>query len=160
MKKCFDCKSEIPANANVCSFCGTRVQGTLCTDCMSFCPSKAKKCKWCGNSLIEKTKILSSQKNLLVNSEFLPTLLLELKFTPQKVKFTQEKIEITSYSLFGFVSRNEEIPWEKVAGFSHKSGLVWDHIYIETRGQTAGLIKCLSKTNANKIKQLLQKLEK
>lgn len=55
----------------------------------------------------------------------------------------------------GLTARHEELPWEKVARFSHRSGLFWDAIAIETRGQTAATISCLSKRNAAKLKKLL-----
>jgi RNA polymerase subunit RPABC4/transcription elongation factor Spt4 len=159
MKPCPECKSEIPSDAQVCYYCTNRIEGVLCPDCKSYCPEDAKVCKWCHKKLAKDKVVISDQDDILIVAETLPSVLLELTFIPQKVSFTQEKITITSYSLFGFISKDEEIPWQKVAGFSHKSGLIWDTIFIETRGQTGGVIKPLSKENSRKIRSILQKLE-
>ena len=50
-------------------------------------------------------------------SDSLAALIIEFSIHPQRIKIDCEKILITSYSLFGLVENNEEIPWEKVAGF-------------------------------------------
>jgi hypothetical protein len=50
--------------------------------------------------------------------------------------------------------------WEKVAGFSHRSGIFWDTISIETRGQTSADVTCLSQEDSKRIRGLLQDLEK
>ena len=159
MDSCFECLSEIPSEASVCSHCGTRIKGILCQVCRSYCPFEAKKCKHCGSTLLNKTTALINQKTVAIDSELLPTLLVELSLTPQRVVITKDKLIITSYSLLGLISHDEEIPWEKVAGFSHRSGIFWDTIAIETRGQTSARIACLSRSNAGKIKQVLQQLE-
>ena len=39
-------------------------------------------------------------------------------------------------------------------------GLLWDAISIETRGQTAATISNLSKSNARRLKSVLQSLER
>jgi hypothetical protein len=48
----------------------------------------------------------------------------------------------------------------KVVVFSHKSGIFWDVISIETHGQTAATITYLSRDNSKKIRDVLQGLEK
>ncbi len=48
----------------------------------------------------------------------------------------------------------------KVVVFSHKSGIFWDVISIETHGQTAATITHLSRDNSKKIRDVLQGLEK
>jgi len=156
---CQECLSEIPQEANVCKFCGIRLKGILCTDCYSYSPELAIKCKYCGKNLNIKSIEKIIGEGMEVKAQLFPTLL-NLSFTPQQASFSKEKIVITSYRFFGLICSQEEIPWEKVAGFSHHSGLIWDSINIETRGQTSALIAGLSMMNGVKIKSLLQELEK
>lgn len=160
MINCPHCKSEISEEAAVCRHCTHRVKGVVCPDCLSVCHSKASVCKWCNKRLLTEEKKTPISTGFEITSELLPTLLSELKFTPQKAVFSKEKIIITTHALFGLTKRDEEILWEKVAGFSHRSGIFWDTIVIETRGQTGGSIRCLSKANSAKIRKTLQALEK
>ena len=74
--------------------------------------------------------------------------------------FSKDKILISTPGKFGLTRNDEEILWEKVAGFQHKDGIFWDTIWIETRGQTAASIWGLNKQDATEIKKLLQRLEK
>ena len=171
-KRCSACLSEIPSQAEVCRACGTRLEGIQCGACRSFCPHGATLCRHCGSSLErfhsldrssrpgDRSDALAGLRTMVIEAELLPTLLLELSLNPQRVVVQPEKLTISSYSLFGLTARHEELPWEKVAGFSHRSGLFWDAIAIETRGQTAATISCLSKRNAGKLKRLLQSLER
>jgi len=70
------------------------------------------------------------------------------------------KIVITTYGFLAPTSSAEEILWEKATGFSHRSGIFWDAISIETRGQTAATITCLSRDDSKKIRDVLYGLEK
>ena len=70
------------------------------------------------------------------------------------------KIVITTYGFLALTSSAEEILWEKVVAFSHRSGLFWDVISIETHGQTAATITDLSRDNSKKIGDVLQGLAK
>ena len=159
-KTCFACLSEIPVEAEVCRACGTRVEGILCPECCNLCPEQARKCRCCGSSLIKPLQVLAHQQTLVIQADPLATLMLELSLNPQRVVVEADKLTITSFALFGLTSHSEELPWEKVAGFSHRSGVFWDAIAIETRGQTAATISCLSKRDARRIKQVLQALER
>jgi len=49
---------------------------------------------------------------------------------------------------------------QKVVVFSHKSGIFWDVISIETHSHTAATITHLSRDNSKKIRDVLQGLEK
>ena len=156
-KQCNACLSTIPAAACVCKACGTRIDGMQCEACLMLCPEEAKVCCHCGTSLKQKTSGLTEITPTSISSDTLATLILELSIHPQRVRIEHEKIVLTTYSFFGLVENNEEIPWEKVAGFFHRSGLFWDSIKIETRGQTSAIIGCLSKRNSRKLKSLLAK---
>ena len=171
-KHCSACLTRIPMEAEVCRACGTRLEGIQCEACRSFCPREATLCRHCGSSLEgsnrlgrssmpgDRSDALAGLSTMVIEADLLPTLLLELSLNPQRVVVQPEKLTISSYSLFGLTARHEELPWEKVAGFSHRSGLFWDAIAIETRGQTAATISCLSKRKAGKLKRLLQSLER
>jgi hypothetical protein len=89
----------------------------------------------------------------------LPTLILRFRLLPQRIKFTTEKIIITTPGFFGLSKYHEEIPWHKVAGFDYRSGILWDQATIQTRGQTSASISCLNKNKGEEIRNLLQNLE-
>ena len=55
--------------------------------------------------------------------------------------------------------QEEEIPWAKVAGFDYHSGIFWDSVRIETRGQSSSTVPCLGKSDGQRIRRLLQELE-
>ena len=95
----------------------------------------------------------------VVNAEALPTFLLRGRFLVQSINFTVDKIVISTPGHFNLSRQEEEIPWKKVAGFDYHSGIFWDKVTIETRGQSASTIMCLSKSNGNRIRQVLQALE-
>ena len=156
-KQCHACLSTIPAGAHVCKVCGTRIDGTQCEACLMLCPEGAKVCCHCGTTLKQEASGLTEITPTTISSDSLATLILELSIHPQRVKIEHEKIVLTTYNFFGLVENNEEIPWEKIAGFFHRSGIFWDSIKIETRGQTSAVIGCLSKRNSRKLKSLLAK---
>ena len=158
-KRCTECFSVIPKEASVCRYCSTRIEGIKCPDCASYCRPEAKLCKWCGKTL-KRPKALTLTKPLEIKSTFLGILLSKGSFLPQKSKFTKNKIIVSTPGFLGLTRNDEEIPWEKVAGFQHKDGIFWDAIWIETRGQTAASIWGLEKEDALRIKGLLQNLEK
>ena len=157
-KRCSECLSVIPKEASICRYCGTRIEGVKCPSCASFCKSEAKKCKWCGQAL-GKSRGLNLAKPLEIESTFFGILLSKGSFLPQRAKFSQDKIIVSTPGFFGLTRNDEQILWEKVAGFQHKDGIIWDTIWIETRGQTAASIWGLKKEDAVRIKTLLQKLE-
>ena len=156
-KQCKACLSSIPKNSTVCRECGTRIEGTQCEACLLLCPQGAKICCYCGNTLKRENSDLIEITPTTISSDSLATLILEFSIHPQRVRIESDKILLTSYSFFGLVENNEEVPWEKVAGFFHRSGLIWDSIRIETRGQTSAVISCLSKRNARQLKFFLRR---
>ena len=54
---------------------------------------------------------------------------------------------------------DEDIPWEKIAGYHYHSGWFWDGIEIQTRGQKANTIGGLSKSCARTIKETLEQMK-
>ncbi|GGW85815.1 hypothetical protein GCM10007391_19270 [Alteromonas halophila] len=61
--------------------------------------------------------------------------------------------------LFGLWRDSDEIQWSKVAGFSYRTGIFWDRIDIETRGQKPSTILGLDKSDGETLRNVLQKLE-
>lgn len=158
IKKCTECRGEIPVNANVCLHCGERVEGKECPKCLSLCKAEASVCKWCRFEFKKERKSLDIQPFQVI-AEMVPTLVLRFRLFPQKIKFTTEKITISTPGFFALSTYHEEIPWHKVAGFDYRSGIFWDQATIQTRGQTSATIGCLSKNKGERIRKLLQKLE-
>ena len=158
-KPCPACLSSIPKEAQVCRACGTRIAGTQCDACLTFCPEGARLCRCCGSRLSSRNSALQAIEPMTIEADTLATLLLEWSLHPQRVTVQPDKLTLSSYSWFGLAARHEELPWEKVAGFSHRSGLIWDAIAIETRGQTSATISCLSKRSARRLKGILQRVE-
>jgi ribosomal protein L40E len=154
-KTCPECMSEIPQAATVCNCCRERIEGILCQECMALSPSRARVCRWCGNRLVAETERQAFEPFSTTSSAF-GTFLTTLSLHPQEASFSQDKIVITTYGFLGLTSSDEEILWEKVAGFSHRSGIFWDAISIETRGQTSADITCLSREDSKKIRSILQ----
>ncbi len=60
---------------------------------------------------------------------------------------------------FNLTRKEEEIPWRKLAGFDCESGIFWDQVTIETRGQSASKMSCLDKSDGQRIRQVLHDLE-
>ncbi|WP_434779845.1 PH domain-containing protein [Neisseria sp. Ec49-e6-T10] len=159
IKNCPECCSQISQAAMVCPVCTQRIVGKSCPDCLTLSPQEAKVCRFCQHKFRAVNQKMSF-KPFQVKADSLATLLIRWRFFPQKAEFNADKLIITSYGLFGLTSHDEEIPWEKVAGFTHHSGLFWDYISIETRGQSAAIINCLNKQNASRIRSVLQALER
>lgn len=87
------------------------------------------------------------------------TVLQRGRFLPQTIHFTREKIVISTPGPFKLSSHEEEIPWRKVAGFDYRSGIFWDRVTVETRGQSSSTMPCLSKEDGRRIRAVLQQLE-
>ncbi|MFT7669714.1 MAG: hypothetical protein ACI8X5_002421 [Planctomycetota bacterium] len=125
---------------------------------MARSPVGALKCRWCGNRLQAKAE--RAMQSFEVQGSRIGSLLISFTLFPQVARFTPEKIVITTYRFFGLTSNDEEILWEKVAGFAHHNGILWDQISIETRGQTPASIACLDKSDSQRIREVLQGLER
>jgi len=94
-----------------------------------------------------------------VTGERVATLLLRGRLRPQVLRLTREKIQIRTPGIFNLSVREEEIPWGKVAGFDYHSGIFWDRVTIETRGQKSSTVPCLAKEDGERIREVLRQLE-
>ena len=159
-KSCWACLTTIPAAAQVCFACGTRIEGIQCQACMAFCPEGAHLCRCSGSPFNREQQNPVLSESLLIEADAVATLLLQFSLNPQRVLVESEQMTLTSFSFFGFAANPEQLPWEKVAGYSHRSGLFLDSITIETRGQTSAVIQCLSKRSARKLKGVLQDIDR
>jgi hypothetical protein len=159
MKACPECLSEIPAAAAVCRFCGERVEGKRCPDCLVNVAEGAIRCRWCGHTFEAAATDLDFE-SFAVTARVLPTILQRGRFLPQRIRLSKDKIVVSTPGLFALSERDEEIPWHKVAGFDYLSGIFWDRVRIETRGQSSTDLPCLSKSDGRRIRQILQQLER
>lgn len=94
-----------------------------------------------------------------VSARRLPTLLFRGRLLTRTVSITREKILVRTPGVFNLTQQEQEIPWANVAGFDYQSGLFWDRVRIETRGQSSTTVGCLAKSDGKRIRKLLQKLE-
>ncbi len=159
MKTCPDCMGDIPDEATFCRHCGERVQGKRCSDCGTRCWDEARKCRECGHEF-QAAATGPEFEPFSVEAEMLATLLLRFRFLRQRIQFTREKIVVSTPGVFNLSTRDEEIPWKKVAGFDYRSGIFWDMVRIETRGQSSTVIPCLRKQDGARIRAVLQQLER
>ena len=155
---CPDCLSEIDAAATFCRHCGERVQGKPCSGCGARNWPQATLCRWC-RSPFEHSRAKLEFAPFSVKARALPTLLQRHRLLPQTIELGRDKLVVRTPGLFNLSCRDEEIPWRKVAGFDYHSGLFWDRVMIETRGQSASLIGCLSKRDGARIREVLRALE-
>lgn len=126
------------------------------------CPLGAAVCHHCTASFaaVHTAAAMENIPSRSFVANRLGNLLFNFSLVPTQAHTSPDKLVVTHYRLFGLVSSNEEIPWNKVAGFKHRSGLVWDAIAIETRGQSGALIAPLEKADARALKAVLQRLER
>ena len=89
----------------------------------------------------------------------LPTIILRGRLIPQEIHLTQEKILIQTYGVFWLSRTDEEIPWEKIAGYHYYSGRFWDSVEIQTRGQKANKMTGLPKAQGLKVKEILERMK-
>jgi len=159
MKACPFCLSGIPDAADVCRHCGERVEGKQCPDCRVLVSDEARRCRWCGHGF--DTAPGGPQFDAFsVTARPLPTLLQRGRFLPQTISLSEEKIVVSTPGVFNLSEKAEEIPWHKVAGFDYLSGIFWDRVRIETRGQSSTELPCLSKSDGKRIREVLQQLER
>lgn len=158
MKNCSECLSDMPEGAEVCRSCGTRVVGKPCPDCAELSKGAARKCPHCGHSFAREEKIAAVEA-YTAKAELLPTLLLRGRLIPQEIHLSPEKIVIQTWGYFWLSRTDEEIPWEKIAGYHYHAGLFWDSVDIQTRGQKANGIGCLPKSSGTKVKEILERMK-
>ena len=159
MKTCPECRSEVPDEAAVCRFCTERIEGKRCPDCGTRCWDEARRCRACG-STFEADEVAPSFESFTVTAHPVATFLQRGRFVPQTIHLSQEKILVSTPGPFRLSKKEEEIPWHKVAGFDYQSGIFWDTIKIETRGQSSAVFPCLDKADGERIRVILQQLEK
>jgi ribosomal protein L40E len=158
MKSCPDCLSEIPDGASFCRHCGERIEGPRCPECGSRNWREALRCRWCGHRLEQASGPVDFEP-FEVTAELLPTVLQRGRFRPQVLSLTREKMLIRTPGVFNLSVHEEEIPWGKVAGFDYHSGIFWDTLTLETRGQKSSTIPCLSKADGERIRRVLRQVE-
>ena len=158
MKSCPECCSEVPDQANVCRHCGRRIIGNRCPDCAEMASLEATKCPCCGHNFARQKRIATVEP-LSVKADLLPTIFQRGRLIPQEIHLTPEKILIQTYGFFWLSRTDEEIPWEKIAGYHYHSGWFWDSVEIQTRGQKANQMSCLPKSEGVKIKQILERMK-
>jgi RNA polymerase subunit RPABC4/transcription elongation factor Spt4 len=158
MKNCPDCFADIADGAEVCRACGNRVVGKRCPDCAELVRDAAKKCPHCSHSFAREQKIATVEA-FSAKADLLPTILLRGRLIPQEIHLSSEKIVIQTWGLFWLSRTDEDIPWEKIAGYHYHSGLLWDSVEIQTRGQKANSIGCLPKASGARIKEILERMK-
>ncbi len=158
MKTCPDCLAEIPTEAAFCRHCGERVEGKPCSACGARNWPQATLCRWCRNPF-EQSRVQLEFAPFRVEARLLPTFLQRHRLLAQSIELMRDKLVVRTPGPFNLSCREEEIPWRKVAGFDYHSGLFWDRVTIETRGQSASVIGCLSKADGTKIREVLRALE-
>lgn len=158
MKPCPECCTEVPEEAAACYACGRRIVGKQCPVCAELSKAEARKCPFCSHDFAREEKIAVVEP-YSAKAAFLPTLLLRGRFIPQEIQISSEKIVIKTWGRFFLSHTDEDIPWEKIAGYDFHSGWFWDGIDIQTRGQTANTIGCLRKSSSRKIKQTLEQMK-
>ena len=156
--QCPFCKSDIHPDAVVCAVCGERVEGKVCEDCKSLCPEDAKKCRWCGYEFAEMSRKIGIDE-FEIRALHLPTFLFRRRLLVKRARFNEEKVVISTPGIFHLWVNEAEVPWNKVAGFDYRSGIFWDSVLIETRGQKPTTIGCLKKSDGERLREILRRLE-
>ena len=133
MKSCPECLSDVPENAQVCHACGRRIVGKECPDCREVSKETARRCPHCGHDFERKEKIATIEP-FTARASLLATLLIRRRLIPEEIFLTPEKIVIQTWGFFWISRSDEDIPWEKIAGYHYHAGWFWDSLEIQTRG--------------------------
>ena len=153
--RCPECAAEVSDEAAVCPQCSRQIVGKPCPECAETVKLLAKRCRYCGHNFARDEKLASIQA-YDVRASFLGTFLQRGRFIPERIVLTAEKVTIQSWGFLGMTRTDEEIPWEKIAGFHYHSGWFWDRVEIQTRGQHANSIGCLPKDEGARVKATLE----
>jgi hypothetical protein len=119
---------------------------------------EARKCRFCGHDFARQEKIAVIEP-YSARASLLPTFFLRGRLIPQEIHLSPEKIVIKTWGLFWLSHTDEDIPWEKIAGYHYHSGWFWDKIEIQTRGQKANSIGGLPKSHSRRIKGMLEEMK-
>jgi hypothetical protein len=157
MPLCPECAAQLSEQAAVCPACARQIVGKTCPECAETVKALARKCRYCGHSFARQERIAAIEP-YSVTAALLATVLVRGRLIPERIQLNSEKITIQSWGLFGLSRTDEEIPWEKIAGFHYHSGLFWDRVEIQTRGQKSNSIGCLPKVHGLRIKATLEEM--
>lgn len=155
--KCKECFGECPEGAVLCLHCGEAANGKECGQCRSRVKTEASICKWCGHKF---SHIKESHWQGKITASTLPSLLFRFRLIPQEVEVSEDNLILRSPGVLRLWANEDEIPWNKVAGFNYRDGIFWDTLTVETRGQKASTIIGLSKNDGRRIRNILQGLER
>ena len=132
--------------------------GKRCPECAEMVKLAAQKCRYCGHSFAREERVAAIEP-YSVRADLLPTFLLRGRLIPQRIHLTPQKVIIQTWGFLGLSRTDEDIPWEKIAGFHYHSGWFWDSVEIQTRGQKANSIGCLPKAQGMRVKEILEKMK-
>lgn len=152
-------QQSILEKAEVCYHCGERITGKACQDCSTLCPFDSKKCRWCGFEFKCGGPSIRTQE-FEIKAKLIPTFLIRFRLLPESIRFSEDKVVVSTPGVFRLWVNETEVPWNKVAGFDYRSGIFWDSVEIETRGQKPTTIRCLSKDHGRRVRDILRSLEK
>jgi len=156
---CDYCKNEIPDSAVKCGHCSEYTAGETCGECLATMPKGARVCRFCGNRIKSREKP-TTHISLDMRAKILPTLLFRFRLLPHEIVADDEKIVVRTPGLFRLWENADEIPWNKVAGFAYRNGIIWDKVEIETRGQKPSVVIGIGKRDGSELRAILQNLEK
>lgn len=158
MKSCPECCSPVPDAATVCPACCRRIEGKPCPECAELAKAAARKCPTCGHNFAreEKTAVV---KAFAARAAMVPTLVERGRLIPQEIRLNSEKIVIRTWGLLWLSHTDDDIPWEKIAGYHYHSGWFWDGLEIQTRGQKSNVIRGLPKACGQRIKEILDQMK-
>jgi len=121
-------------------------------------PEEAEKCRWCGYKFPQAKKHIGIEEFEFTAVQ-LATILLRFRILCESIRFNEEKVVVSTPGLFRLWVNESEVPWNKVAGFDYRSGIFWDSVQIETRGQQPTTIRCLAKEDGERFRDILRSLE-
>lgn len=156
---CGYCNLDVPDGAVKCGHCGEYLAGQSCPDCLATVPEGAKVCRYCGGRF-KKRRAGSADIALDMNARLIPTIFMRMRLLPQEIVADNEKIVIKTPGLFRLWENADEIPWNKIAGFTYRDGIIWDRVEIETRGQNPSTVLGIAKEDGSQLREILQNLEK
>lgn len=151
---CPFCKSTNAEGATVCAHCTRQIQGKTCSQCAEVVLEAAVVCRYCSHPFTSTAQAVDVEP-FSITADFFGTLVRNGRLLTQSVEVSPEKLVITTPGWLGLSQSEEEIPWNKIAGYNYHSGLMWDAITVETRGQTANRISPLTKQDAQRIREVL-----